>query len=126
MNTLTYIIYLTLTYGITVHVGRVFYKNGRHYLLAMLNGEHQLTDRINHVLLTGYYLLNLGYATLKISTWQKVLDWRGCLESVSGNIGVIVILLACIHYINMTIILHWRKIDRLLTTKKYNYENLHS
>jgi len=93
MNTLTYIIYLTLTYGITVHVGRVFYKNGRHYLLAMLNGEHQLTDRINHVLLTGYYL---------------------------------VILLACIHYINMTIILHWRKIDRLLTTKKYNYENLHS
>lgn len=72
MNVIAYIIYLLFTYLITVHVGLIFYRNGRAYILNLLNGDDHLTDSINRILLTGYYLLNLGYAAVIINFWETI------------------------------------------------------
>jgi hypothetical protein len=104
MNSFAYILYLLLTYIITVQVGLIFYRNGRVYILRLLHGDTELTDFINKLLLVGYYLLNLGYAALMIQLWQLVDTWEQVLTSVLTMTGRIMLTLAAIHFINMTVI----------------------
>lgn len=105
MNTLTYIIYLFITYLITVHVGLRFYHNGRVYILRLLHGDEKLTDFINRILLTGYYLLNLGYAALVIRYWKTIHTWTEMMGSIASMTGKIMVTLAVIHFFNMAVIL---------------------
>ena len=105
MNTLTYIIYLAVTYFITVHVGLRFYRNGEVYILNLLHGDKKLTAFINRILLIGYYLLNLGYVMLTISTWEKIDTWTDMFTSISFMTGKIMLTLAVMHYFNMGVIL---------------------
>lgn len=101
MNVLAYIIYLSLTYIITVKVGLILYRNGRVYILRLFNGNEHLTDSINRLLLTGYYLLNLGYAAIMINNWQTLHTAEQVLVSVFTMTGKIMLLLAVIHFFNM-------------------------
>ena len=105
MNTLAYIIYLAITYLITVKVGLVFYRNGAIYILNLLPENEQLARAINKMLLTGYYLLNLGYAAIMIRTWEKINTWTDLISSISLMTGKIMLTLALIHFMNMAIIL---------------------
>lgn len=104
MNILAYIIYLLITYIITVHVGWVFYKNGRYYILSLLQGDEKLTLFINRLLLVGYYLLNLGYVALTISSWQSVTNWGVLWGTVATMTGKILLVLGIVHFGNMGII----------------------
>jgi hypothetical protein len=104
MNTLAYIFYLLLTYIITLHVGLRFYHNGEAYILRLLKGDFKLTRFINKMLLVGYYLLNLGYAAMMLSTWKTLHSWTGMVLSVFTMTGRIMLTLAVIHFMNMTAI----------------------
>lgn len=104
MNILAYSIYLFITGIITVKVGQVFYTNGRHYILAILQGDEKLTDFINKILLIGYYLTNLGYAALMLRQWKTIYSFSEMISSVSSMTGKIVLTLALLHYINMYVI----------------------
>jgi hypothetical protein len=101
MNITAYIIYLVITYLITAWVGKILYKNGRHYILAVLKNDEQLTDIINKILLVGYYLMNLGYATIMLSFWKTISSFAELIASVGTMTGKIVLSLAVMHYINM-------------------------
>jgi hypothetical protein len=105
MNTLSYIIYLLITWFITVHVGLIFYRNGKGYILNLLHGDEKLTGFINRLLLTGYYLLNLGYVTLSIRFWKTIHTWTEALTSIGTMTGRILCTLAVIHFCNMAILL---------------------
>ena len=104
MNTLAYIIYLVITYIITVRVGLVFYRNGRVFILGILQNDEKLTDFINRLLLVGYYLLNLGYAALMLRGWVTVDSWVKLILSILVMTGKILLTLAVIHYCNMAVI----------------------
>lgn len=104
MNTLAYILYLFLTYIITSQVGLVFYRNGRLYILRLFHGNRSLTDAVNRLLLTGYYLLNAGYAALMINTWKTLRTPEEVLVSVLSMTGKIMLTLAVIHFMNMAAI----------------------
>lgn len=110
MNILAYILYACISWLITVHVGLRFYKNGKHYILVLLQGDEQLTDSINRMLLTGYYLVNLGYIAISIQQWKTIDTVTALLTSVCTMTGKIMIILAVMHYINMGVLLfysHW-------------------
>jgi hypothetical protein len=117
MNTLAYILYLLLSYFITVHVGLLFYRNGRIYILNLLKGDEQLTGFINKMLLVGYYLLNLGYAALMISSWNTIYTLTELLVSVCTMTGRILLTLAVVHFCNMAVI--------YLISKKKHYSLTH-
>ena len=117
MNVLAYITYLLITYVITFRVGLIFYRNGRNYILNLLQGDAHLTDSINRLLLIGYYLLNLGYAAVMISTWRTVHSFEEVVVTVVSMTGKIMLTLAVIHFFNMTVI--W-----LFSTRK-KYSNHH-
>lgn len=104
MNILAYIVYLLITFVITIKVGRIIYRNGHCYIHEILAGDDHLGDNINKLLLTGYYLFNLGYATIMIYTWQDVTSVDMLISSVSIMAGRIVLTLALMHYMNMAAI----------------------
>ncbi|MDB5251707.1 MAG: hypothetical protein JWP27_876 [Flaviaesturariibacter sp.] len=104
MNLIANALYLFLTYLVTVNVGFRFYRNGRVYLLFLLHGDAALTDSINRILLTGYYLLNLGYAAVRLRSWPTVTGWLSVLETVASRTGGILLTLATIHFINMGVL----------------------
>jgi len=105
MNILAYIIYLLITWLVTVRIGFLFFRNGRVYILGLLQGDVSLTDFINKILLVGYYLVNLGYAALMISCWSEVHNWLEMLTSITTMTGRILLTLSVMHYINMALIL---------------------
>jgi hypothetical protein len=101
MNILAYIIYLLSTYLITVKVGKVLYKNGRFFILSILKNDEELTDVINRILFVGYYLMNLGYATIMLRFWKTISSSAELVVSVCSMTGRIVLSLAIMHYVNM-------------------------
>jgi hypothetical protein len=117
MNLTAYAIYILITYVITVHVGLQFYRNGRHYILALFQGNEKYTDHVNHLLLVGYYLVNLGYAALMISSWGEVVTITDLVNSLANRIGAIMILLAVLHYFNMTAIILLTKFNKHITNQ---------
>ncbi len=109
LNTLAYSIYLIVTYTITVRVGLIFFRNGRLYMLHFLQGDEGLTDFINKMLLVGYYLLNLGYATIMIRFWKTINTPTELIVSIGTMTGRIMLLLACMHFFNMAMLYFLRK-----------------
>ncbi len=104
MNITAYIIYLVITYLITVKVGKVLFKNGRFFILSILNNDEELTDFINKILLVGYYLMNLGYATIMLRFWKTITTFSELVASVSTMTGKIILSLAIMHFVNMYVI----------------------
>jgi hypothetical protein len=105
MNTLAFIVYLLITWFITVHVGLIFYRNGKSYMLNLLHGDEKLTLFLNRMLLIGYYLLNLGYVTMTIRFGKLLTTWADVLTSISTRTGKIMIILGVIHLCNMAMLL---------------------
>lgn len=109
MNTLTYLLYLLLTWFITVHVGLIFYRNGRVFILNLFRHDEKLTNYVNRALLTGYYLINLGYAAMTLRTWETIETTEALFSSVLIKTGTIMLVLATIHFFNMAAIFLFSK-----------------
>lgn len=101
MNTIAYLIYLAITWLITVKVGWLFYRNGRVFILGLLHGNTTLGDAINNILLVGYYLVNIGYVTVMISTWNTIHNWTEMLSVIITMTGLILLSLGILHCFNM-------------------------
>ncbi len=102
-NLIAYAIYAILTYLITVRVGWLCYKNGLHFVKLAIEGEH-LAVSVNKLLLTGYYLINLGYITIMIYSWETIETWQKLLESISQKMAIIVLVLGFMHIFNMGVL----------------------
>ncbi|CAM5596905.1 hypothetical protein STENM327S_00915 [Streptomyces tendae] len=64
---IAYVIYLAVSIGLTVWVARTLSRNGRVFLADVLHGNEKLADAVNHLLVVGFYLVNLGFVALYLS-----------------------------------------------------------
>lgn len=103
-NIYAYIIFLTLIIFIIIYVGRYFYSNGRVFIISLFNGNVVLADKINKLLLIAYYLFNIGYSFIKLRQWPKIAGLETLFSSLASNTGVLIFILAVIHYFNMAVI----------------------
>ena len=113
-NVIAYIIYIALMVFIIVYVGRYFYNNGRIFILTLFDGNAYHTDYINKLLLVAYYLFNIGYAFIKLKQWQKIGSVEALFSSLSLNMGVLVLILAFTHYLNMLAIYFLSKSNSII------------
>lgn len=113
-NVVAYIVYISLMIFIIVYMGRHFYNNGRIFILSLLNSNALLTDYINRLLLIAYYLFNIGYAFIKLNHWQTVTGIEVLFSSLSVNMGVLILILALTHYLNMGAIFFLSKSNSLI------------
>lgn len=108
-NVIAYILYLAATLLLIVWVGLTLYSNGRPFVLLCFNGNAGVANAVNKTLLTGYYLVNTGYAAYSLKIWEKVSGWQDVLETVGTKIGFIVFLLGIMHLINVAALLLRRR-----------------
>ena len=108
-NFISYLIYLPITFYITVIVGWVLYKKGIVFLNDAFNSNLELASILNRFLLLGYYLLNLGYAAVSIHIFSEINSITQLIEELSKRIGMLIIGLALIHYFNMYTFSHFNK-----------------
>jgi hypothetical protein len=107
--TITYLTYLVLTLGMTIWVARTLHKNGRIFLVDSFLGNEPLADSVNHLLVVGFYLVNIGYIALALKVGAAVEDTRAVFEVVSNKVGVVLLVLGAMHFFNLYIFTKMRK-----------------
>ncbi|MFF9123426.1 hypothetical protein ACF09J_09035 [Streptomyces sp. NPDC014889] len=101
---IAYVIYLFVSIGLTVWVARTLSRNGRIFLADVLHGDDRLADAVNHLLVVGFYLVNLGFVALYLSGDQRIDDTRGIFEALSTKLGVVLLVLGAMHLGNVYVL----------------------
>jgi len=102
MMVYTYAVYLVVSLAITFFVGRTLNKNGRVFLVDNFKGNEELADSTNHLLLVGFYLVNLGFISLALKYGEKPFDLVTSIEFLSTKIGLVIVVLGGLHFFNMS------------------------
>jgi len=118
-----YMSYLLISLAATVWVARTLYKNGRVFLVDAFHGNAELADSVNHLLVVGFYLINIGYVTLALSTYGTLDTLRGAIELVSDKIGIVLLVLGGMHFFNLFIFSRMRKRSRLDSSREVVFAN---
>ena len=105
----TYALYLAISIALTVWVARTLHKNGRLFLVDAFHGNEALADSINHLLLVGFYLMNIGYVTLALKYGDKAASLQELLEVLSTKIGAVLLILGAMHFFNLYVFSKMRK-----------------
>ncbi len=103
MNTtvICYVIYLTISIALTIWVAHTLHRNGRVFLLQAFRGREDMADAVNHLLVVGFYLINIGFVVLALRFGQKPDTAQEAFEFVSTKLGLILLILGVMHFFNM-------------------------
>src|SRR5204863_1601443 len=85
----SYLVYVSISVALTMWVARTLHKNGRIFLVDAFHGNEALADSVNHLLVVGFYLINIGYVTLALKSAQKPDDMETAIELLSTKIGLV-------------------------------------
>ena len=105
----TYTLYLIISVALTVWVARTLHKNGRLFLVDAFHGNEGLADSINHLLVVGFYLINIGYVSLAMKYGDKAADLQGLFEALSTKVGAVLLILGGMHFFNLFVFSKMRK-----------------
>jgi hypothetical protein len=97
----SYLSHLTITICVTIWVARTLHRNGRVFLTDAFHGNAPLADSVNHLLVVGFYLINVGYATMSLATRDDIPTPRAAIEFVSHKAGFILLVLGAMHFFNL-------------------------
>lgn len=103
MNTtiVSYSLYLSISIALTLWVARTLHRNGRVFLVDAFHGRADLADAVNHLLVVGFYLINLGFVTLALRYGTPPDDLAGVFVYVSTKVGLAMLVLGAMHFFNL-------------------------
>lgn len=104
----TYLAYVVVSLAVTVWVGRSLHGNGRVFLVENFHGREALADSVNHLLLVGFYLINIGFVCLALRYGDKPADLVAAVEYLSTKIGMVIVVLGFMHFFNMRMLVRFR------------------
>ena len=99
----TYIIYLIISLGLTAWVANTLHKNGHYFLVESFNGNEALANSVNHLLVVGFYLINLGYIAFALTEARNIESSQNLIEVLSLKIGRVLMVLGILHFMNIFI-----------------------
>lgn len=108
-TTTAYLAYLAISIGVTVWVARTLHRNGRIFLVDSFLGNEALADSVNHLLVVGFYLVNVGYVTLALKYGTKPYDLDQAIEFLSWKVGLVLVVLGVIHFGNIYVFSQMRR-----------------
>ena len=105
----TYLIYLSLSIGLTLYVGHLLYKHGNPLIGGIFEKRPDLANSLNRLLMVGFYLLNIGYISLTMESGMAIGSYEHMVEVLSYKLGINLIVLAGVHFLNLFLLLRFRK-----------------
>src|ERR1700748_2209702 len=103
MNTVVYAYaaYVTISLFLTIWVARTLHRNGRVFLVQAFHGNETMADSVNHLLVVGFYLINLGFISFALRYGDKPGTLQEMIEFLSMKLGVVMLVLGGMHFFNM-------------------------
>lgn len=98
---IAYAFYVPVSVAMTVWVARTLHKNGRVFLVQAFRGNEEMADSVNHLLVVGFYLINLGFIAAALRYGMKPRDWQETIEFLSTKLGIVMLVLGGMHFFNM-------------------------
>jgi len=71
--------------------------------VEVFNNNEALADSVNHLLVVGFYLINFGYVSLALKMSQYPENAAQGIESLSWKIGLVLLVLGGMHFVNLLI-----------------------
>jgi len=105
----TYGLYLVLSILLTIWVARTLYRNGRIFLVDAFIGNEKLADSVNHLLVVGFYLINVGFVSLALSEKVKPRNEAQVVELLSTKVGLVLLVLGAMHFFNLFVFSRLRR-----------------
>jgi hypothetical protein len=105
----TYFAYLAISLGVTIWVARTLHSRGRVFLVDAFHGRTELAESVNHLLVVGFYLINVGYVSLALRTGANLTNLRESIELLSDKIGLVLLILGLMHFFNLFLFSAMRK-----------------
>ena len=105
----TYLLYLVITIALTIWVAHTLHKNGRIFLVDVFHGNEPLADSVNHLLVVGFYLINLGYVSLALKLGYEIASAKESIEALSVKVGTVLLVLGGMHFFNLFIFSRMRR-----------------
>src|SRR6185369_14961551 len=75
--------------------------NGRIFLIDAFHGNEAMADSVNHLLVVGFYLINLGFVSLFLRYGDKPTTAVEAVEYFATKFGIVLLSLGAMHFFNM-------------------------
>ena len=105
----SYFAYLCLSLTVTVWVAHTLHRSGRVFLVDAFHGNTELADSVNHLLVVGFYLVNLGFVALFLKTEVNPQAPRAAIELVADKTGMVLLVLGAMHFFNLFVFSRLRR-----------------
>jgi hypothetical protein len=109
----TYLSYLFISVSLTIWVARTLYKRGGIFLVDAFHGNSELADSVNHLLVVGFYLINIGFVSLALKTADVISNSRAAIELLSDKMGMVLLILGGMHFFNLYVFSRIRRSARV-------------
>lgn len=116
-----HLIYLCISIGMTIWVARQLSRSGEVFLIECFAHDESLARSTNQLLVTGFYLINIGFICLTLNRWSEALP-SDFIAEVGSRIGSAVLVLGVMHFINMGLIVRFGKALHRLMRREPSYE----
>ena len=111
MNTIlvTYLAYTLISIGLTAWVARTLFRNGSLFLVDVFDGDERMAQAVNHLLVVGFWLINLGFVAFALQISGGVADAQGAAEALSRKLGAVLLVLGVMHFGNLFVLSRLRR-----------------
>lgn len=99
---LAYAVYLGISILLTVWVARTLSASGEMFLIRCFGQDQELARSANQLLVIGFYLINLGFVSIRLSDWYP--GTQSLVGELGYRIGMTLLVLGAMHFFNMLMI----------------------
>jgi hypothetical protein len=97
IDNLSYLVYLTISIGMTVWVARVLSRSGEVFLTRCFGHDQELAAST-----IGFYLVNIGFICMRLNAWPA--EQIELIPALGSRIGSSILVLGVMHFTNMLLI----------------------
>ena len=69
--------------------------------MDVFKGDTELADSVNHLLVVGFYLINLGFVAMALKLGYSVTGAQESIEALSTKVGTVSLVLGGMHFFNL-------------------------
>jgi hypothetical protein len=102
-----YIAYCGAALTLTVWLAHMLYRNGAVFLEEVFDRK-EIAVAVNRLLVTGFFMINLGYAMFLMKT-NAADNATQAIEILMQKLGILLLTLAAVHFVNVFVFWHLRR-----------------
>ena len=103
-----YLVYGAVSIGLTVWLARTLFRHGGVFLTDVFEAKPEMAQAVNRLLVTGFYMANLGYAFLILRA-NVAGNAVTAVEVLIHKLGILLVSLALIHFTNLYVFYRIRR-----------------